>query len=232
MPDVPARGVAEWGGGGAKLEKLRGCRQDPEKRVDPEQTEFRFRQHDGSSHKRFIDFSWIVSEKDLTLRSLYQGQLDTKNISFLTTCKLRDVKQCAWSSPCMWQPWQVWTRLDKNLMRKMLLEVSLFHNHDKFELGVRTWWGKNCLKFHFSNTPARSSKLAWKWKFKGGHVWSHSLIDAAHIVTHYMKATLRASLSGTFLQTLPDLVTPLKGHSLSPRSCPAMRSAPSERFGY
>ena len=33
--------------------------------------------------------------------------------------------------------------------------------------------------------------------------------------------TLRASLSGTFLQTLPDLVTPLKGHSLSPRSCPA-----------
>ena len=30
--------------------------------------------------------------------------------------------------------------------------------------------------------------------------------------------TLRASLSGTFLQTLPGLVTPLKGHSLSPNS--------------
>ena len=44
--------------------------------------------------------------------------------------------------------------------------------------------------------------------------------------------TLRAPLSGTFLQTLPDLVTPLKGHSLSPRSCPPTRSAPSERFGY
>ena len=44
--------------------------------------------------------------------------------------------------------------------------------------------------------------------------------------------TLRASLSCTFLQTLPDLVTPLKGHSLSPRSCPATRSAPSETFGY
>ena len=38
--------------------------------------------------------------------------------------------------------------------------------------------------------------------------------------------TLRSSLSGTFLQTLPGLVTPLKGHSLSPRS------APYERFGY
>ena len=47
-----------------------------------------------------------------------------------------------------------------------------------------------------------------------------------------VRGTLRASLSGTFLQTLPDLDTPLKGHSLSPRSCPATRSAPSERFGY
>ena len=44
--------------------------------------------------------------------------------------------------------------------------------------------------------------------------------------------TLRASLSGTLLQTLPDLVTPLKGHSLSLHSCPAMRSSLSERFGY
>ena len=45
--------------------------------------------------------------------------------------------------------------------------------------------------------------------------------------------TLRASLSGTLLQTLPDLVTPLKGHSLSPRSgCPRTRSTASERFGY
>ena len=44
--------------------------------------------------------------------------------------------------------------------------------------------------------------------------------------------TLRASLSGTFLQILPELVTPLKGHSLSPRSCPPTLSAPSERSGY
>ena len=43
---------------------------------------------------------------------------------------------------------------------------------------------------------------------------------------------LPASLSGTFLQTLRDLVTPLKGHSLGPRSCPATRSAPSQRLGY
>ena len=43
---------------------------------------------------------------------------------------------------------------------------------------------------------------------------------------------LRASLSDTFLQTLPELVTPLKGHSLSPRNCPPKRPAPSERFWY
>ena len=47
-----------------------------------------------------------------------------------------------------------------------------------------------------------------------------------------LRCTFLASLSGTFLQTLPELVTPLKGHSLSPRSCPPTRSAPSERFGY
>ena len=46
-----------------------------------------------------------------------------------------------------------------------------------------------------------------------------------------VRRTLRASLSGTFLQTLPELVTPLKGHSLSPRSCPPTLSALSERFG-
>ena len=43
--------------------------------------------------------------------------------------------------------------------------------------------------------------------------------------------TLPASLCGTFLQTLPDLVTPLKEHSLSPRSCPATRSAPPKGSG-
>ena len=45
-------------------------------------------------------------------------------------------------------------------------------------------------------------------------------------------STLRASLSGTFLRTLPDLVTPLEGYSLSTRSCQPTRSASSEKFGY
>ena len=45
--------------------------------------------------------------------------------------------------------------------------------------------------------------------------------------------TLRASFSGTFLQTLPELVTPLKGNSFitAQLSIPTP-SAPSERFGY
>ena len=45
--------------------------------------------------------------------------------------------------------------------------------------------------------------------------------------TGYVGTTLRASLSGTFFQALPDLIPPLKGHSLSPRSSPPTRSAPS-----
>ena len=46
------------------------------------------------------------------------------------------------------------------------------------------------------------------------------------------QCTLWASLSGTFLQTLPDLVMPLKGYSLSLCICTATWSAPSERFRY
>ena len=56
----------------------------------------------------------------------------------------------------------------------------------------------------------------------------HSVLYA--LSPHRVLYTLRASLSGTLLQTLPDLVMPLKGYSLSPRSCPATRSAPSKRF--
>ena len=48
----------------------------------------------------------------------------------------------------------------------------------------------------------------------------------------FIPVTLRASLSGTFLQTLPELVTSLKGHSVLPLCCPPTRSAPSERFEY
>ena len=54
----------------------------------------------------------------------------------------------------------------------------------------------------------------------------------ANLFNDNSTGTLLASLSGTFLQTLPDLVTPLKGHPLSPRSCPPTWSAPSKRFGY
>ena len=43
-----------------------------------------------------------------------------------------------------------------------------------------------------------------------------------------------ASLSGTFLQTLAELVSPLKGTHLYLRvaACPPTLSVPSERFGY
>ena len=46
-------------------------------------------------------------------------------------------------------------------------------------------------------------------------------------VTQSVVVALRTSLSGTSLQILPDLGTPLKGHSLSPRSFPPTLSAPS-----
>ena len=57
-----------------------------------------------------------------------------------------------------------------------------------------------------------------------------SLLQAEFVFLEVV-VTPRASLSGTFLQTLSELVTPLKEHSLSPRSCPPTLSAPSEMFG-
>ena len=46
--------------------------------------------------------------------------------------------------------------------------------------------------------------------------------------TVYDRPTLRESLSGTFLQILPELVTPPKGYSLSPRSCPPTLSGKNQ----
>ena len=60
----------------------------------------------------------------------------------------------------------------------------------------------------------------------------NTLLPFPQLLVCRLSHTLRAPLSGTFLQTLPYLVMPLKGHSLSPRSCPPTRSAPPERFGY
>ena len=60
----------------------------------------------------------------------------------------------------------------------------------------------------------------------------HLRTDTKQHFIHHL-TTLRASpLSGTFLQTRPELVTPLwRGtRSLSPRSCPLTLSAPSDRF--
>ena len=57
-------------------------------------------------------------------------------------------------------------------------------------------------------------------------VWGRGLFGLRH------ETILRASFSGTFRQTPPELIAPLKGHSLSPRTCPPTRSAPSERLRY
>ena len=72
--------------------------------------------------------------------------------------------------------------------------------------------------------------LIYKRTFTVAMILSLELLYSVQYVKR--RVTLRAPLSVTFLQTLPDLVMPLKGHSLSPRSCPPTRSAPSKRFRY
>ena len=78
------------------------------------------------------------------------------------------------------------------------------------------------------------------WQDVKIQIWTYLVWDVEHMALCHTDSpqvmctqpTLPALLSGTFLQTLPNLVTPLKGHSLSPHSCPATQSAPSERIGY
>ena len=82
---------------------------------------------------------------------------------------------------------------------------------------------------HLPPNSARFSYASWGALFISAQLSSDAVSALWRV---WVLITLRAPLSGTFLQTLPDLVTSLKGHSLSPRSCPTTRSAPSERFGY
>ena len=93
---------------------------------------------------------------------------------------------------------------------------------------------QNSSKF-VTNTSDKTRRVVYsRQQSSHQHKQNHNRLnrDGTHFLTRGgCKPTLRASLSGTFLQTLPDLVTPLKGHSLSPRSCPPTRSAFSERFG-
>ena len=102
--------------------------------------------------------------------------------------------------------------------------------------------GKHCQEWRAGKTESESKRSVLSLKktanlktsLTGMCQWLTSAFEnsCGCTVLDMPECTLRAPLSGTFLQTLPDLVTPLKGHSLSPRSCPPTRSAPSERFGY
>ena len=53
-----------------------------------------------------------------------------------------------------------------------------------------------------------------------------------HNPHHHMHTQVQALLSRAFLQTLPELVRPLPGHSISLHSCPLVLSVHFPRFGY
>ena len=109
---------------------------------------------------------------------------------------------------------------------------------DKGSFNIRLWYVQLVLQ--------RALPLYWPVVFEEKLVdklwycqWVHSFYTvvlyneglSAFVIPSFLACvitsppTLRASLSSTFLLTLPDLVTPLKRHSLSPRRCPATVSA-------
>ena len=98
-----------------------------------------------------------------------------------------------------------------------------------------------CISAGFTVTPARAETSDKIYGDNPNHstgvtATAGSLVQSAPCPQHSLSerhksrfgvaASLRASFSTTFLQTLPELVTPLKGHSLPPHSCPPTRSAP------
>ena len=122
---------------------------------------------------------------------------------------------------------QIWREEFLRLAWKKMLMVSDEHHTVMSSIVLGPW--KLWLSVTFY--PWRLSKVrhhSHQWVTIPGHA------DKTENSTCMPHPTLRvwALLSGTFLQTLPDLVMPLKGHSLFPHSCPPTRSVPSERFGY
>ena len=78
------------------------------------------------------------------------------------------------------------------------------------------------------------SSLQWVFSWRQQFAMSFQLesgVGFEHSAGVNIGGTLRASFSGTFLLTLPDWVMPLKGHSLSPRSCPLTRQHPLKGLG-
>ena len=129
--------------------------------------------------------------------------------------------------PLQWRN-QIWQSLEEGAGKRCLVSNS------------KHWFTTSFLQpLPYLVTPSGRENGQLMSSFFVGAQTVVNLLQTAHIkqgvpfiTTNKVYTTLRASLSGTFLQTLPDLVTPLKGRSLSPRSCPPTRSAPSERFGY
>ena len=73
---------------------------------------------------------------------------------------------------------------------------------------------------HFLLKLSRWAHFLW-------HIQSYTVIE---IFSHHIYHT--PSIAFRHLPPNSDLVTPLKGHSLSSRSCPPMQSAPSKRSEY
>ena len=83
----------------------------------------------------------------------------------------------------------------------------------------------------FRHLPPNSARF--------GYTTEGALFISAQLSTDAVSAlqkvwvliTLRVSLSGTFLQTLPDLVTPLKGHSFLRAAVHRRGQRPPKGFG-
>ena len=109
-----------------------------------------------------------------------------------------------------------------NIWRREILwwKPKLVHNHGIDYVFQQNLWkgGRWELFFARSNFSLTFQLVCSLWKKDTKTRFNSCPLDARAQRWFTVLRTVRASLSVTFLQTLPELVMTLKGHSLSPRS--------------
>ena len=112
-------------------------------------------------------------------------------------------------------------KLCKTYVKELSIYPGLDTTHDKEDEHSKGMSQNQCYQRltsckHASNSAKSDASVSfYRTEFHRERITPKQHLLEHRCVLVLVWGTLWASLSGTFLQTLPDLVTPLKGHSLS-----------------
>ena len=143
----------------------------------------------------------------------------------------------------LWSLWRPVQKEPSGLYLNLMFSSTLTHSPSKLQF----LYDLCCLCHPHDQANAilkeswsfMSGSFAWKHQWKGFRnrslkrtVVSHGFLVPSSKLCQNWLYHWKDTLYPHAAVSLPELVTPLKGHSLSPCNCPLMLSVPSERFGY